>query len=264
MSATPHLCFSVVPAEPDMPSLDIAVPLLPPFRLGPHEVKRFGRGPDVDIALGEHRTTMSRHVGTLYFGRGCWWVENPAKAPGRRGTTIDLVMADGSCLPVFQGQEAQLHGSGRIKFPPGGQIDFRVVTRVHDTAPAEGLIEPADGTDPIMPLWHREVDYIVALAEPEIIGDPMLRRPHLSEVADIWGVQRKTVDANLLRVRQRLVEYKLLDGIEGKSGENDVLARVAAHHRLVTVRDLAWARLHDPLKGPRRSDAGPRFKRRSP
>ena len=114
----------------------------------------------------------------------------------------------------------------------------------------------------MLSLTARQVDYVVALAEPELRHTPSARRRQLDEVAALWGVRREAVEAALRVLRTRLVDAELLDARDnGQVGVSDLVARIAVSHALVTEADLAWADLYGP-GGPRSAAQGPRFARR--
>jgi hypothetical protein len=261
MNNHPDLHSSPVAAEQPTSILIVDVPAMcTRLRLEGDDSVRFGRDPDLELCLGQHLSTMSRHVGSLYRGTGDWWVDNPPVAPGVRGCIIDLIAATGTREPVLPGHAARLRNEGRLYFPPKDfEIRFRVISADEPLDQGEAEGEGTVGTEWAVPLSPRQVDYVVALAEPELRDVPGARRRHLPQIATLWGVSPAAVETSLRILRARLVKHGLLDADEdGRPGVNDTVARIAVRHRLVTVADLEWARL-DGLNNPRPASSGPRF-----
>jgi hypothetical protein len=255
-----------------LPTLLIDLPTGPRRRVDVHEVVRFGRDPRLELVLVPPQDrTMSRHVGTFRFHDGDWWVERPAAA-GRAGAgPLDVLDIDGTGRrSIDPGGAAVLRGAGALTFPPRHfTLRFRVEGALgvagsdNDTTEDD---DPAGGerTVPVVALTPRQVDYVVALAEPELVHTPSARRRQLDEVAALWGVRREAVEAALRVLRGRLVDAALLDPSDnGQIGVNDIVARVAVAHGLITPADLAWADLYR-AEGPCPAAEGPRFNASDP
>lgn len=247
-----------------MTTLLIDLPSGPRRRVEEHEVVRFGRDPRLELALSSpDDRTMSRHVGTFRFHGDDWWVERPEPRGHARTGPMEVVGIDGSTRGSVQpGGASVLRGAGAISFPPR-RYTLRFRVEGHRPAPHDpgGTTDDLAGgaTMPLVSLTPRQVDYVVALAEPELRHTPSARRRQLDEIAALWGVRRETAESALRLLRGRLVDAELLDPRDnGHVGVNDVVARVAVAHGLVTVADLDWADLYRPA-GPRPAAEGPRF-----
>jgi hypothetical protein len=235
-------------------------------RVEEHEVVRFGRDPRLELALATpEERTMSRHVGTFVHRGDDWWLERPETGRPARGGPLEVLTIDGSNRwTVTPGGACVLRGAGAVTFPPR---HFTLRFRVEGAHPAGTPDDdPDDGnsTVPVVSLTPRQVDYLVALAEPELRHTPSARRRQLDEVAALWGVRREAVEAALRMLRGRLVDADLLDvDANGQVGVSDLVARIAVSHGLVTEADLAWADLYRS-PAPRPASQGPRFARSTP
>jgi hypothetical protein len=252
-----------------VPNLLIDLPSGPRRRVEEHEVVRFGRDPRLELPLaGAEDRTMSRHVGTFRFHGGDWWLERPEAAQASRSGPLEVMALDGSSRrTVPPGGASLLRGAGAVTFPPRRfTLRFRVEGQ-RPAPPVAGGHTAADHggtTMPVMSLTARQVDYVVALAEPELRHTPSARRRQLDEVAALWGVRREAVEAALRLLRTRLVDAELLDTRDnGQVGVTDLVARIAVSNALVTAADLEWADLYGS-NGPRSANQGPRFRRSRP
>jgi hypothetical protein len=253
-----------------VPNLLIDLPSGPRRRVEEHEVVRFGRDPRLELPLaGPDERTMSRHVGTFRFHGGDWWLERPEPDRPSRSGPLEVMAIDGSNRRSVQpGGASMLRGAGAVTFPPRQfTLRFRVEGQRPTSANGTGTRVDDDddaSTMPVLSLTARQVDYVVALAEPELRHTPSARRRQLDEVAALWGVRREAVEAALRLLRTRLVDAELLDPRDnGQVGVSDLVARIAVSHALVTPADLAWADLYG-TDGPRPAARGPRFTRRRP
>ncbi len=219
---------------------------------------RFGRYPELELPLVDPRTArpspeMSRHVGTLRQIDGTWWVE--AGESGHHD--LEVFGLDESSIPVPARGAVRLPAVGAIVLPPR---DFTIRFRVDgmtDLAPTPPL--PGERTQLPVELTPRQVDFLVALAEPELRHKPTLVRRHIAEIGELWGVQRGTVEVALREVRRKMVAAGLLDRVDmNKPGINDTMARVAVRCGLITREDYRWAVLHNG-DGPRPAKNGARF-----
>jgi hypothetical protein len=246
-------------------NLLIDLPSGPRRRIEEHEVVRFGRDPTLELPLtGSDDRTMSRHVGTFRFHGDDWWLERPEPPRPTRSGPLEVMALDGSNRrTVPPGGALMLRGAGAVSFPPRRfTLRFRVVGQ-RPAPPPTGESGGADdgATMPVLSLTARQVDYVVALAEPELRHTPSVRRRQLDEVAALWGVRREAVEAALRTLRARMVDAELLDARDnGQVGVSDLVARIAVAHALVTPADLEWADLYRGA-GPRSAAQGPRFAR---
>ena len=249
-----------------MPNLLIDLPTGDRRRIEEHEVIRFGRDPGLELPLaGRDDRTMSRHVGTFRFHGDDWWLERPDPARPTRSGPLEVMAIDGSSRrAVPPGGASVLRGAGAITFPPRQfTLRFRVVGQPSTGGSPPGPDDEDGFTVPVLSLTARQVDYVVALAEPELRHTPSARRRQLDEVAALWGVRREAVEAALRLLRSRMVDADLLDARDnGQVGVSDLVARIAVSHALVTAADLEWADLYRS-EGPRTAAKGPRFARRT-
>ena len=225
---------------------------------------RFGRSADVELTLADPRTgdpmpNMSRHVGTFRRDGGGWWLDTPDDPAPAAARTVRVFGLDTSPVVVGPGCSTRLRDVGTIVFPPS---HYTLRFRVSGATEARALPTPSGGTATRRPLelTPRHVDFLVALAEPELRQSPSMIRRTIPEVAALWGVKPNTVELSLRSLRERLVEAGELDpDWNGRAGVTELLVRVAVELALVTPADLEWAALGGP-PGPRRAEAGPHFR----
>lgn len=216
----------------------------------------FGRRPRDGVHLpaadsGPAPVTMSRHAGTFSLRSGEWWVENS----GAAYLDIESTSSNG-VVSVPRTVAVRLPSAGIIRIPPVGyEIRFR---RAGPAAPDR---RTSDGprTARLVEVTPRQVDFLVALAEPELVGDVALVRRTIRDIAQVWSVQPITVERSLRDVRSRLSDGGLLptDG-PGRPGVSDVVARIVVKAAVIDLDDYVWADLHGEGV-PRPSAHGPRF-----
>lgn len=225
---------------------------------------RFGRSTDVELTLGDPRTGapmpgMSRHVGTFRQAGDEWWLDTPDEAPPASSRTVRVFGLDTTGVVVQPGCSTRLREVGTIVFPPSHYtLRFRVSGAPAVRALPRPSGEPA--TQRPLELTPRQVDFLVALAEPELRQSPTTIRRSIPEVAALWGVKPNTVELSLRTLRERLSAAGELDpDWNGRSGVTELLVRVAVELALVSPADLEWAALDVP-PGPRRAEEGPHFR----
>jgi hypothetical protein len=226
---------------------------------------RFGRSSDVELPLGDPGTgapmpNMSRHVGTFRRTTDGWWLDTPAGEGVASPRTVRVFGLAVTPVLVPPGCSTQLRDAGTIVFPPSHYtLRFRVTGGPATAAIVAPTGEPA--TAHPLELTPRQVDFLVALAEPELRQTPTAIRRSIPEVAALWGVKPNTVELSLRTLRERLCAVGELDADgNGRPGVTELLVRVAVELALVSHTDLDWAALDRPL-GPRRAEDGPRFDR---
>lgn len=225
---------------------------------------RFGRSADVELTLADPRTgdpmpSMSRHVGTFRRDGGEWWLDTPDEAAPPSSRAVRVFGLDAAPVVVSPGCSTRLREVGTIVFPPA---HYTLRFRVSGASETRALGGPSSGTATRRPfdLTPRHVDFLVALAEPELRQSPSTIRRSIPEVAALWGVKPNTVELSLRTLRERLVEAGELDpDWNGRSGVTELLVRVAVELALVSPTDLEWAALDGP-PGPRRAEDGPHFR----
>jgi hypothetical protein len=226
---------------------------------------RFGRRQDLELVLVDPTTmrpapAMNNHVGSFVSVGEGWVLENPGV--GTRPGTMFLYGIDvGPATAVAPGCRIDLSGAGAIVFAPG---NYRLTYKVVGPAPPPRPPAREEGTGFVptvtpIELSARMVDFLVALAEPELRDMRSGVRRGQKEIAALWGVKPATVAETLRAVRERLVEVGLMSAEDAeRQNSADILARVAVIQRLVTYKDVVWADLRNP-NGPRPAEIGPRF-----
>jgi hypothetical protein len=198
---------------------------------------------------------MSRHVGTICHEQGEWRVRNELSPSGADRRMWVRCTTRVWALPPSG--EIVLPSSSTLVFPPSR---FWITVRIYN--PAANQIGPDDVvgsgvTVPPVSLSPREVDFLVALCEPEFCEDEQLIRRSIAEIADLFSVSRNTVDTKFRLLRRKLADAHLFDPeLIDRQGANDLLARVAADERLINADDLKHADLHGLV---RLAEQGPRF-----
>ena len=99
-------------------------------------------------------------------------------------------------------------------------------------------------------LTPRELDFVVVLAQGRLTGRGGALPSH-ADIAETWGVSKKTVDNTLQRLRAKLrtKDVRFLDSSE-------MLVEYLVSQGLVTMADLEWAGLDQP-DGPRAAGERP-------
>ena len=203
----------------------------------------FGRESELVI---DDNSYLHRRAGRFRLRDGTWWLEN-------LGSRLRLTMAssDGSLIDLQPGASSPLLGMGgevSLTAGPtryelsyeldGNQLPWKDTHQLSD----KGVDTMTYGTI----LTPRELDFVVVLAQGRLTGrlGPL---PSHGEIAEIWGVSRKTVDNTLQRLRAKLRKQKI-----GYVQSSETLVEYLVTQGLVTLDDLEWAALGGP-SGPRPS-----------
>jgi hypothetical protein len=230
----------------DSPTNEVAASLTVRF-LGetyrPTDDLTFGR--DAELAIDEN-SYLHRRAGRFRLRSGAWWLENL----GSR-LRLTMVSSDGSLIDLQPGASSPLLGmGGEVSLTAGPtryEIEYELETDQvawMDTHPIKdkGIDTMTYGTI----LTPRELDFVIVLAQGRLTGrlGPL---PSHGEIAETWGVSRKTVDNTLQRLRTKLRKQKI-----SAVQSSETLVEYLVTQGLVTLDDLDWAALGDP-SGPRPS-----------
>lgn len=230
---------------------------------------RFGRAPDLELPLVDPRTkqpipTMKRHAGTFLLTGDRWSVRNDADNSESGRLLYVVGVSNRSRLTVHPNTQTHLNSAGTVVIDADFTLRFAVPGAPSEPSrPAPTSNVPP--TEAIVTLTPRMVDFLVALAEPELRGHPPGLRRTQGEVAQLWGVTLWTVEETLEKARAKFREKGLLldDGAKERQrahSQTEAMVRVALHRGLLSYADLAWARLNE-ADGPVSAGGGPRFSR---
>lgn len=196
----------------------------------------FGRSGE--IAVDDANSFMHRVVGEFRVEADVWWLHN-------RGSSIRLVMfgSDGVQVDLPAGTSTALTAhTGTVSFMAGPspyELTYRLES-APEVNPAPIGADTGTGTSPFgVTLTAREVDYMVAFAEPRLTGsgDPF---PTYLEVARANHVAEKTVDNSLQKLRAKLKA----SGVTGIDNLDGLVTHLLANGR-ITMRHLLDRRLRD-------------------
>ncbi|MGI9597460.1 MAG: helix-turn-helix transcriptional regulator, partial [Acidimicrobiales bacterium] len=188
---------------------------------------------------------LHRQAGRFRLIGDIWWLEN-------RGSRLRLKMvsSDGSVIDLHAGASSPVLGQSGIVSLVAGPTRYEVGYWLEEEPPplfSETLSGVAVGADTVTygaRLTPRELDFVVVLAQGRLTGrgGPL---PSHAEIAETWGVSKKTVDNTLQRLRSKLrtKDVRFLDSSE-------MLVEYLVSQGLVTMHDLEWAGLDQP-EGPR-------------
>lgn len=202
----------------------------------------FGRS--AELNLDPDNGYLHRRAGRFRLIDDIWWLENQ----GSR-LRLKMVSSDGSVIDLHAGAASPVLGRAGVVSLIAGPTRYEVAYRLEQ--------EPASEKEPTGPvpvgadtatygtaLTPRETDFVVVLARNRLTGrgGPL---PSQTEIADIWGVSKKTVDNTLQRLRTKLRDrdVRFLDSTE-------MLVEYLVAQGYVTISDLEWAALDD-AGGPR-------------
>ncbi len=209
----------------------------------------FGR--NAELSLDPDNGYLHRRAGRFRLVGDIWWLEN-------RGSRLRLKMvsSDGSVIDLHAGASSPVLGRSGIVSLVAGPTRYEVGYWLEDEAPgllSETLRGVPVGADTVTygtKLTPRELDFVVVLAQGRLTGrgGPL---PSHADIADTWGVSKKTVDNTLQRLRSKLRtnDVRFLDSSE-------MLVEYLVSQGFVTISDLEWAGLDQP-DGPRTAATRP-------
>ncbi len=202
----------------------------------------FGR--NAELSLDADNGYLHRHAGRFRLIGDIWWLEN-------RGSRLRLKMvsSDGSVIDLHAGASSPVLGQSGIVSLVAGPTRYEVGYWMEEEPPplfSETLRGVPVGADTVTygaKLTPRELDFVVVLAQGRLTGrgGPL---PSHADIAETWGVSKKTVDNTLQRLRSKLrtKDVRFLDSSE-------MLVEYLVSQGLVTMHDLEWAGL-DQADGP--------------
>ncbi len=215
----------------------------------PDDQLAFGR--NAELSLDPDNGYLHRQAGRFRLVGDIWWLEN-------RGSRLRLKMmsSDGSVIDLHAGASSPILGRSGTVSLVAGPTRYEVAYWLETEPSPLGL--DTTGRIPVgaetatygTALTPRELDFVVVLARNRLTGrgGPL---PSQADIADIWGVSKKTVDNTLQRLRAKLRnrDVRFLDTTE-------MLVEYLVAQGYVTIADLEWAALDEP-DGPRPASARP-------
>lgn len=208
----------------------------------------FGR--NAELSLDPDNTYLHRHAGRFRLVGDIWWLENA----GSR-LRLKMVSSDGSVIDLHAGASSPILGRSGIVSLVAGPTRYEIGYWLEEqqAVRAETLQGMAVGAETVTygtKLTPRELDFVVVLAQGRLTGrgGPL---PSHTEIAETWGVSKKTVDNTLQRLRAKL-RTKSVRFLES----SEMLVEYLVSQGLVTMQDLEWAALDSP-DGPRPAAARP-------
>ncbi len=209
----------------------------------PEATLAFGR--NAELSLDPDNGYLHRQAGRFRLVGDIWWLEN-------RGTRLRLKMvsSDGSVIDLHAGASSPVLGESGVVSLVAGPTRYEIGYWLESQNPnlssttMQNTIVGADTVTYGAQLTPRELDFVVVLAQGRLIGrgGPL---PSHADIAEVWGVSKKTVDNTLQRLRSKLrtEDVRYLDSSE-------MLVEYLVSQGLVTINDLEWAGL-DQQDGPR-------------
>lgn len=209
----------------------------------PESELAFGR--NAELVLDPDNGYLHRRAGRFRLIGDIWWLEN-------RGSRLRLKMvsSDGSVIDLHAGASSPVLGQSGVVSLVAGPTRYEVGYWLEEELPvlkSETLRGTPVGAETVTygaKLTPRELDFVVVLAQGRLTGrgGPL---PSHADIADTWGVSKKTVDNTLQRLRSKLrtKDVRFLDSSE-------MLVEYLVSQGLVTMHDLEWAQLDQP-DGPR-------------
>lgn len=197
----------------------------------------FGR--NAALIVDEKNKFLHRVVGSFTPDAGGWCLSN-------RGSTVQirLFAIDGVHVIIPPGGRTMLGAhTGTVSFaagPSNYELTYRLV---HAPDRAETLpVTAGDETAEFgVPLTKREIDFMIAFARPILTGSGM-PTPTYVEVASMFGVKKKTVDATLQRLRRKLID----SGITHLASTESLVTHLLATGR-ITYTHLLEQSINEPL-----------------
>lgn len=202
-----------------------------------HPLAELSFGRNADLTLDADNGYLHRQAGRFRLIDEIWWLEN-------RGSRLRLKMvsSDGSVIDLHAGASSPILGRGGIVSLVAGPTRYEMGYWLEEERPSgpKTAQNPQVGDDTVTYgtiLTPRELDFVVVLAQGRLTGEggPL---PSHADIADTWGVSRKTVDNTLQRLRSKLrsKNVRFLDSSES-------LVDYLVAQGLVTIHDLEWASL---------------------
>jgi DNA-binding CsgD family transcriptional regulator len=215
----------------------------------PETILSFGR--NAELSLDPDNGYLHRQAGRFRLIGDIWWLEN-------RGSRLRLKMvsSDGSVIDLHAGASSPVLGKSGTVSLVAGPTRYEIGYWLEGDEPDLSSITlqgAAIGTDTVTygaRLTPRELDFVVILAKGRLTGrgGPL---PSHADIAEIWGVSKKTVDNTLQRLRSKLrtQDVRFLDSSE-------MLVEYLVSQGLVTMADLEWAAI-GKSEGPRSAATRP-------
>lgn len=219
--------------------------------LRPERQLSFGR--TTELQLDPDNGYLHRTAGRFRLIDDVWWLEN-------RGSRLRLKMmsSDGSVIDLHAGASSPILGRSGIVSLVAGPTRYEIgywLESQDEPLAVETTGTIAVGADTATygtALTPRELDFVVALASNRLTGRGGAV-PSQADIADIWGVSKKTVDNTMQRLRAKLRnrDVRFIDTTE-------MLVEYLVAQGYVTISDLEWAAFDEP-DGPRSAAARPTF-----
>ena len=209
----------------------------------PDDQLSFGR--HAELSLDPDNGYLHRQAGRFRLIGDIWWLEN-------RGSRLRLKMvsSDGSVIDLHAGASSPVLGRSGVVSLVAGPTRYEVGYWLEDEPEPPSMdttgniIVGADTVTYGTALTPRELDFVVVMAQNRLTGrgGPL---PSHADIAEIWGVSKKTVDNTLQRLRSKLRtnDVRFLD-------TSEMLVEYLVSQGFVTMQDLEWAALDQP-DGPR-------------
>jgi DNA-binding CsgD family transcriptional regulator len=209
----------------------------------PENILSFGR--NAELSLDPDNGYLHRQAGRFRLIGDIWWLEN-------RGSRLRLKMvsSDGSVIDLHAGASSPILGQNGIVSLVAGPTRYEVGYWLESEPPdpssitLQGVTLGADTVTYGTRLTPRELDFVVILAQGRLTGRGGALPSH-QDIAETWGVSKKTVDNTLQRLRSKLrtKDVRFLDSSE-------MLVEYLVSQGLVSMSDLEWAAIDQP-DGPR-------------
>ncbi len=209
----------------------------------------FGR--NAELSLDPDNGYLHRQAGRFRLIGDIWWLENK----GSR-LRLKMVSSDGSVIDLHAGASSPVLGDAGVVSLVAGPTRYEVgywferETSGFSLDTTGNIVVGADTATYGTALTPRELDFVVVLARNRLTGQGGAL-PSQADIAEIWGVSKKTVDNTLQRLRAKLRDrdVRFLDTTE-------MLVEYLVAQGYVSIRDLEWAALDSP-DGPRPAAARP-------
>ena len=213
--------------------------------------KSLGFGRNAELSLDSDNGYLHRQAGRFRLIGDIWWLEN-------RGSRLRLKMvsSDGSVIDLHAGASSPVLGRSGIVSLVAGPTRYEVGYWLESEPPPpspitlQGVSLGADTVTYGTRLTPRELDFVVIMAQGRLTGRGGALPSH-QDIADTWGVSKKTVDNTLQRLRSKLrtQNVRFLDSSE-------MLVEYLVAQGLVSIQDLEWAAIDEP-DGPRPASTKP-------